>query len=451
MVVLLVSAMLERRRRLRHAFLLAASYLFYAAWNEKLIVLILASTWLDFFVGSAIDRARDPWRRRLLLVSLVGNLGILGLFKYYDFFASSLGRLLSAAGLDLSPTLLHLTLPVGISFYTFQTLSYTLAIYRREIRPTSDWLHFSLFVAFFPQLVAGPIVRASQFLPQLEADDEKGADAAATGTGLFRLLRGLSKKALLADPLAVALVDPVFASPESADLTAVIIAGIAFRFQIYLDFSGYSDIAIGCGRLLGFTLPENFRAPYKAASIGEFWGRWHLTLGSWFRDYVYLPLGGSRRGELRAHANLWATMALVGLWHGARWTFLIWGLYYAVLLSLERLTRHRWRMPRTLGVVVTFALGCVAGVIFRSDSLGQLTALAAALQRSDTLSPASGWAFALLLVAAVSHFVPRTSSERIERSFARLAATAQAAVCLAVVIAIYLASAEARPFYYFQF
>jgi D-alanyl-lipoteichoic acid acyltransferase DltB (MBOAT superfamily) len=282
-VVVAVATLLDGRAKLHQGFLLVASWLFYAAWDVRFLGLIVFSTFLDYFAALAIARAATPGRRRALLaVSLAGNLGLLGLFKYFDFFAESVERLLAALGVEASLPLLHLILPVGISFYTFQTLSYTIDVYRGTLEPRRSPVQFALFVAFFPQLVAGPIVRASEFLPQL--DEPRRYDDLTTGSGIYLILKGLVKKVVFADVLGTYLVNPVFADPAAHPGFWVLLAVYAFKFQIYGDFSGYSDVAIGCGRLLGFELPENFRSPFKSTSFTEYWRRWHMTLGSWFRD-----------------------------------------------------------------------------------------------------------------------------------------------------------------------
>ncbi len=459
-VVLLLSALLSRHRSLRHLLLLVASYVFYMAWNSLYLVLIVFSTLLDYWVGAAIHASQSPrLRRALLSVSLIGNLGLLGVFKYYGFFVDNLEHLLAVVGVTVSAPVLHVILPVGISFYTFQSLSYTLDIYWRRIPPARSLLEFSLFVAFFPQLVAGPIVRAREFLPQLETTPKVSEDIASSGLYLF--LKGMFKKVVFADLMGVMLVDPVFERPGAYGSIWMLLAILGFKLQIYCDFSGYSDMAIGCGRMLGYRLPVNFRSPYKAASVREYWTRWHISMGSWFRDYVFFPLGGSRGSPLRVSFNILATFLLVGLWHGASWTFVIWGGYYGVVICLERLLaphRHtpadaavvwRTRLPR---VFLTLFLTTIASAIFRVADLKQLGAVFHAIVTPTSWNANVEWVVLLVFVAAaVTHFLPERSKEGVEMIFVRLPALVQAIALVLVLIIVRLAMTQANPFYYFQF
>ena len=324
-------------RRGRHLLLLAASYAFYMSWNPWLAGLILGSTVLDFLVGLALERTRAPQRRKLiLLASITGNLGILALFKYADFFVLSLRDLLEGIGFHTDLHTLGILLPVGISFYTFQTLSYTIDVYRRRIDPTHHFIEFALFVAFFPQLVAGPIVKAHEFLPQLAEIKRFCWRRIESGTVLFMV--GLTKKILIADNLA-GLADPVFADPTAFVTRDLWLAMFCYGGQIYCDFSGYSDMAIAVARVLGYDLPRNFASPYLAVGMSDFWKRWHISLSTWLRDYLYIPLGGSRAGRLLTYRNLMITMLLGGLWHGASWTFVVWGAIHGVALIAAKLLR----------------------------------------------------------------------------------------------------------------
>ncbi len=320
--------------RARHLLLLLASYVFYMTWNPWLALLIFGSTATDYVVAIGMSRCHSPRSRRQLLVASVAiNLGVLALFKYADFFILSAKSLLEALGLQPNLSTLSLILPVGISFYTFQTLSYTIDVYRGRIEPERSFVNFALFVAFFPQLVAGPIVKASEFLPQLQSIkrfDWSRLDAAAL---LF--LVGLSKKVLLADNFA-GVADSVFADPARFKTADLWLAMFCYGGQIYCDFSGYSDMAIATAMALGFDLPVNFATPYLATSLSDFWRRWHISLSTWLRDYLYIPLGGSRGGRLFTVRNLMITMLLGGLWHGASWTFVIWGAIHGAVLSAAR-------------------------------------------------------------------------------------------------------------------
>ncbi len=399
------------RHRAQNLLLLVASYVFYGAWDWRFLGLIALSTVVDYAVGLQLAATDDVARRkRWLLVSLVTNLGILGAFKYFGFFADSLAGLAALGGLDLPRVTTEIVLPVGISFYTFQTLSYTIDIYRKRLQPTRGFLDFALFVAFFPQLVAGPIERASRLLPQVLSP--RKPTSAGFGSGCWLILRGLFKKVVLADNLAP-LADRVFES--GADVTGLetLLGVYAFAWQIYGDFSGYSDMARGLARLLGFELMLNFDLPYLATSPSDFWRRWHISLSTWLRDYLYIPLGGNRGGRAFVVRNLMLTMLLGGLWHGAAWTFVAWGLYQGLLLVAHRsaepaLTRLAptgpigARLWWGLRVVVTFHLACVGWLIFRAESFADLGRRVGTLVGSVTASiPEPGLALEWLPVLAV--------------------------------------------------
>lgn len=361
-----------RSLRAQNAFIVLASWLFYAWWDWRFLGLLLVSTFGDFVLGKALGMEDDPRKRkRLLGLSLFLNLGILGFFKYFDFFINGLAAALRAIGLEPHLPFLGLLLPVGISFYTFQTLSYTIDIYRRQIEPTRDPVAFAAFVSFFPQLVAGPIERARDLLPQFERTRTFEAERAKDG--LRQMLWGFFKKVAVADPCGD-IADTVFnLEPAGASGITLLGGALCFAFQIYGDFSGYSDIAIGCARLFGINLNRNFAYPYFARSIGEFWRKWHISLSSWLRDYVYLPLGGarSRSGRIR---NILIVFAVSGLWHGASWTFIAWGvlhgLYYlpeVVMGEQRRKNLPTWRdVPQMLLVFVAVT---AAWIVFRSTSL----------------------------------------------------------------------------------
>lgn len=355
---------LVRREGMRHAMLLLASYAFYMAWNPWLVLLIVGSTILDFAVGRALFRCESERRRKLLLAaSVVANLGVLAVFKYADFFIQSFGTLVEQFGFRADGRTLGLLLPVGISFYTFQTLSYTIDIYRRRIKPERSPLRFALFVAFFPQLVAGPIVKARDFLPQLATP--RRFDWRKLDAGLMLILVGLTKKVLIADNFAT-FVDPIFANPDRFTTTDLWLGMFCYAGQIYGDFSGYSDMAIGLARLLGFDLCINFASPYLATSLSDFWRRWHISLSSWLREYLYIPLGGSRGSRLKTMRNLMATMLLGGLWHGASWTFVIWGAIHGLALVVQKLYGWLTRGASSMGRMID-------GAPQRRHPLGVLT------------------------------------------------------------------------------
>lgn len=364
----LVLLLLFRTNRLRKLLLLAASYYFYSCWDWRFLGLILISTTVDYLVGGRLAVTAQPRvRKSLLMVSLCVNLGVLGFFKYFNFFIDSFSSLLASLGLHVGT--LDIILPVGISFYTFQTLSYTLDIYRGEIEPHDSYTDFALFVAFFPQLVAGPIVRAAHFLPQLK--EYKPLTHVNFYAGFQRFTYGLFKKVFVADRLAY-YSDPVFQNAGLFDGPSTWMGAIAYTLQIYYDFSGYSDMAIGTARMLGYDLGENFNFPYLSKSPREFWRRWHISLSTWVRDYIYIPLGGSWRGIRRTYFNVIVTMVLCGLWHGAAWTFVVWGGLHGVALAANRLWMGRdrgetGRLRSALGWAATMLFVVLGWVLFRAD------------------------------------------------------------------------------------
>jgi D-alanyl-lipoteichoic acid acyltransferase DltB (MBOAT superfamily) len=439
---------LRRHATLRELLLLAASYVFYGAWNPRYLLLLALSTLVDFAVGRALGATRSPtWRRVLLVLSLTFNLGLLAVFKYYNFFSSEAAAALRQLGFEVHPAQLDVVLPAGISFYTFQTINYVVDVYRGVLPPCRSLLEFAVFISFFPHLVAGPILRARTFLPQV-AREPVYDDAKATG-GLCRILLGLTKKVLFADFVGYALVDPVFKDLARAPALLVLLALYGYAVQIYNDFSGYSDIAIGSANMLGFDIPENFDRPYRAAGPREFWRRWHISLSSWLRDYLYIPLGGSRGPLVRTIATLMITMLLGGLWHGARWTFVVWGALHGLALVAERLSGEgRW------GRLATFHFVCLTWMFFRSDSLAQ--ALLGLRQMASAFSlPVldAGQVVALALVATslLIHFGDPEWKETVRRRFLQLAPPLQALAAGGVVLLVSGLAARARPFLYFQF
>ena len=360
--VLLVYYLLPRRARNTVLFLF--SLIFYA-WGEPVyVVLMLWSTALDYCCGLLTEKYRNTKKKKLgLIISLVGNLGLLCFFKYTDFF---LGTVNSLFGTSIGK--LGLPLPIGISFYTFQTMSYTIDVYRGEVRAQRNFLSFGAYVSLFPQLIAGPIVRYRDVAEQLEGRDYR---ADRFGDGVKRFVTGLGKKVLLANNVGLLWSAVSQTEPARLSTLGAWVGIIAFAFQIYFDFSGYSDMAIGLGKLLGFEFPENFNYPYISKSVTEFWRRWHVSLGSWFRDYVYIPLGGNRKGlpiQLRNIAVVWL---LTGLWHGASWNFVLWGVYYGLLLVVEKLFLLRWiQKAPALGRVYTLFAVLMGWVLFAFDDLG---------------------------------------------------------------------------------
>lgn len=357
-------------KKLRWILLLATSLFFYGFWKVEYLGLIFISAITDFFCARKMSETSDNKKRKLLLwLSLFVNLGVLGVFKYFNFFLDTIDDI---TGNPAGFSSVNLILPMGISFYTFQTLAYTIDVYRKEIVPERNFGIFSLYVTFFPQLVAGPIERASHLLPQLRTGHSFSTDRFVFG---FRLvLWGLFKKVVVADRLST-FVNPVYAASDSYNGLILLIATVFFAIQIYCDFSGYSDMAIGLARILGVDLMRNFRTPYFSESIGEFWSRWHISLSTWFRDYVYIPLGGNRVGRLRWNVNIFIVFLVSGLWHGANWTFVAWGALHGCYLVIENLSKplfHKWSaiaIVRPLRVLVCFTLVLIGWVFFRASDI----------------------------------------------------------------------------------
>ena len=385
--------------------LLVASYVFYGYWDWRFLALIWASTIIDFVVAQRISGAELPKvRKRWLKVSLIANLGFLGFFKYFNFFADSFASMLRSFGVEASNVDLNIVLPVGISFYTFQTLSYTIDVYRGHTKVVRNLEDFALYVAFFPQLVAGPIERSSQLLPQIQ-NPRKRVGESDFAEGLCLIISGLFKKVVIADSMAT-YANAIFATPADQLTGPEAIIGVyAFAFQIYGDFSGYSDIARGVSRWLGFNLMVNFRMPYFAPNITEFWRRWHISLSGWLRDYLYIPLGGNRKGKLMTYRNLMLTMLLGGLWHGASWTFVVWGALHGFYLAVHKMmggSRLRAMGPvrKLFGIVFTVHLVCLAWIFFRAESFDQAWSFLVAIATNWETSQ-----FAIFGMAFVTFYV----------------------------------------------
>lgn len=397
---LLLYWLVRKNLQARNLLIVAASYLFYGWWDWRFLGLLAFSSLFDYGVGLGLDRLAAPGKRKALLVASVAcNLTILGFFKYYDFFVESCARLLADLHLPFQPRLLHVILPVGISFYTFQSMSYALDVYRRAIPATRNVIHFLAFVSFFPQLVAGPIERASHLLPQF--GETRRITRAMIEEGVWLMLWGLFKKVVLADNFAP-LADLVFQGSSFSGPT-VVLGTLAFGLQIYCDFSGYSDIARGTARVLGFDIMFNFNLPYTATSLREFWRRWHISLSTWLRDYLYISLGGNRRGPARTYVNLLLTMLLGGLWHGAAWNFVLWGAWHGSGLMAERAAGNlkfqisNLKLARLAAWLATLLFVFYGWLLFRARSLDQIIAMTRAL--GDFSTP--GWfgSYALNLVA----------------------------------------------------
>ncbi len=461
----------------RALFLVAASYGFYfygtydtaieqpvplgpLGWSALCLGVIFVGSTIDFGIGRALGKVESPrGRKALLLVSVVYYLGALSVFKYWNFAADSLTSLLALWGLRVSPTHLRLVLPFGISFFTFETMSYTIDVYRRELEPAQSYLDYLLFVCFFPHLVAGPIVRPRQMLPQLAAPPRADADTQAQG--LFLIATGLAKKVVIGDYLAANLVGRAFGNPERYSSVELAVSVYAYAVQIYCDFSGYTDIAIGSALLFGYRLPENFDSPYAAASLQDFWRRWHISLSSWLRDYLYVPLGGSRHGPYKTYRNLLITMVLGGLWHGASYNFVIWGALHGGGLAMNRM----WQRARgdrhgssgflwnALALLLTFHFVCLAWVFFRAPTLDHawlmITRIARGTLGSSNLSP---HVLGLIGAGLALHAIPKDWVSRLQTGFARTPALVQGTILAATAYGLLLAAgAKAEPFVYGQF
>ena len=390
-VIVYVICRLLPMGRPRTIFLVLASYVFYMAWNPPFVLLLMFTTVLDYNVARAMGRADNPRHRKaLLMVSLCANLGVLSFFKYGTFFYANFRVVMSWLGVPVHPLPFAIFLPLGISFYTFQAMSYTIDCYRRARQPTNDLISYLLYVTFFPELVSGPIVRSGQFLPQVERHQRFQWPAFCMGCNL--ILMGLVKKMVLADNLAV-FVNQIYRNPAAASTAQAWVATWAFTAEVFCDFSGYTDIARGIAYLFGYRLPINFAQPYLATGFRDFWRRWHITLMSWLRDYLYISLGGSRKGERRTYLNLFATFVVSGMWHGASWTFIIFGAVHGVYVMTERVIFGRTGVPelqsgrRLVAVLVTVTLFTLSLVFFRSPSLDHAITM---FHRMFVLTPGGG-------------------------------------------------------------
>ena len=441
--------------RWQNLWLLAASYVFYGWWDWRFLLLIFVTSLSSF--GSGLLMERGERKRWVVASNICLNIGILAVFKYYNFFIENLCLLLGQAGLTLDAPTLSVILPVGISFYTFQSLSYTIDVYRGKLKPTRDVVAFFAYIAFFPQLVAGPIERATTLLPQMLKRRTFRYEEAVDG--LRRILWGFFKKMVIADNCALA-VNTIWADYDHASGLTLIMGILLFTFQIYGDFSGYSDIAIGTARLFGIKLMENFRLPYFSRSVGEFWRRWHISLMTWFRDYVYIPLGGSRSGPMLTIRNVLLVFLLSGLWHGANWTFVVWGLYNACMLLAERFLFHRSRNKQTVGwrdlllVLFTFLLVAFGWTIFRSANLGEAIGYFSQLGSSivsgnfGTISHGKqALVWCLLMIAIEWAQRRRQHPLQVEH----LNACVRWAIYYVLLLAVFFARGEEQAFIYFQF
>jgi alginate O-acetyltransferase complex protein AlgI len=451
-IVLAISWALMTRQALWKVFILAASYVFYAAADPRFCLLLAAITIVSQLSVHFIHRSDDERTRKLIMAGGVAfDLGILAVFKYYGFFVTDVGDVLDATGLGMPLPLLTIALPVGVSFFSFQAVTYVVDTYRRQTEPAS-LMDAAIYLSFFPHLVAGPIVRASEFLPQLKAP--RNPNRVAVGAGLTLIALGLVKKLMIADYLARELVDPVFAVPQAFAAPDALLAAYGYAAQIYCDFSGYTDMAIGLALMLGFVFPQNFNSPYRATGFRDFWRRWHMTLSRFLRDYLYIPLGGNRKGRIRTYVNLMITMTLGGLWHGASWNFVAWGAYQGTGLAAEHRLNGRFSfLPGWFRWFVTFNLIVLGWILFRTQDLtlfgDYMTALVTSGEATLYTVPVVG---AIALVVGLQ-LLPERETEGFELRIGRLNPIALG-VALAVVVLIAGATVPSQgvpPFIYFQF
>jgi D-alanyl-lipoteichoic acid acyltransferase DltB (MBOAT superfamily) len=451
-LALTLSWALMARPALWKPFILAASYIFYAAASPVFCLLLAGVTVWNAGAAQLMHRsASDRARARLCAAAVTGDLLALGVFKYYTFFAQSFARVFHDLGVGATVPLLTVALPVGISFYTFQAISYTVDVKRRVIEPAT-LLDTAVYLSFFPHLVAGPIVRAKEFLPQLATPRDPAKVAVSSGMTLIAI--GLVKKVVIADYLGRTIVDPVFAVPQAFHAPDVILAAYAYAAQIYCDFSGYTDIAIGLALTMGFVFPQNFNSPYRATGFRDFWHRWHMTLSRFLRDFLYIPLGGSRgRSRWFTYRNLMITMLLGGLWHGAAWTFVIWGGFHGAGLVGERLWAGRIRTPAWLRWLVTFHLVVLGWIVFRAESLSVTWQF---LKRLVAWGPGTLYSAPVLLaigVTIVPQLLPPRPFDRAQEWLGRVnpAALAVALGVLILFVAATVPSQGVPPFIYFRF
>ena len=442
----------------RITYVVLFSLFFYYKSSGVYFWILIFSSIVDYSLSRLIYvEAKQFYRKFYLILSLVINLGMLGYFKYTNFFIDNYNSLF-----DGNMKFEDIILPVGISFYTFQTLSYTIDVYRRELEPTKSFMDFLFFVSFFPQLVAGPIVRASDFIPQIY--EKLKLTKEDFNRALFLIIGGLIKKAVISDYISSNFVDRVFDAPNSYTAFENLMASYGYAIQIYCDFSGYSDIAIGLALLMGFWLPDNFRTPYQSASITEFWRRWHISLSSWLRDYLYISLGGNRKGKIRTYFNLFMTMLLGGLWHGASWKFVVWGVLHGLALVVEKFFGQCIKLPknvfvRAIQVVLTFHFVVFCWLFFRAKDFAtafqiadNITKLTFNLEQWQTIILGYKNVFLLIAIGVVWHFIPVKTLAGMQKTFSTLPLVAKAVLLGLIYWVVYAtASADTQPFIYFQF
>ncbi len=476
-IVLAGYSILHKKVVPRNAYLFLMSLFFYYKTSEFFFLLLIFSTLVDFFIGKAIYKSNKKIKRKLLVaLSVIVNLSVLSYYKYAEFFIESINYLFNVnfETVDLVAkwanqfagthfTIDRIILPVGISFFTFQTISYSIDIYRGKIKPLKSILDFGFYVSFFPQLVAGPIVRASEFIPQIH--NRYSITKQEFGMAIFLILNGLMKKLFVADYIAVNFVDRVFASPMTYGGFENLMAVFGYSIQVYADFSGYTDIAIGVALLMGFRLPVNFNSPYKALSTGEFWKRWHISLSTWLKDYLYIPLGGNRHGKLRTNFNLMLTMLLGGLWHGASWQFVIWGglngiglIVYKYWRQISPFRETRTWAVRFYAIFLTFIFISATRIWFRAESMQIANDIMTQIVQAFNLNKigeiilAYKNVFGIMIFALAIHWLSADFKEKYRQFFVRMPAWAKALSAVIIVFVIWqMRTADLQPFIYFDF
>jgi alginate O-acetyltransferase complex protein AlgI len=441
----------------RKIVILVLSWVFYGAWDWRFVALLIASALINWGAARALGQLPmgSKRRRAVLVAGVTANLGILIFFKYWGFFLTQVGETLRLLGWERDLPLMSIILPVGISFFTFQGMSYLIDVWRGKVKP-AGLLDVTLLMSFFAHLVAGPIVRASDLIPQFQRPARITREMAATG--LLLIVWGLFKKAVIASELATGLVDPVFFDPGAHGQWDLVAATYGYAVQIYCDFSAYSDMAIGLAALLGYRFPQNFNQPYRASSLQDFWRRWHMSLSSWLRDYLYIPLGGNRAGVAPPYGNLMITMLLGGIWHGASWTFVIWGGLHGGVLGLERLWRELkpklWpSLPKLIGIVVTFHIVCLGWIFFRSQTFSDALSFLGGFSRAQTMTyAATPLAVALILGGLATQALPERALEAAAMRLARLPALAVGVILAALMVGVEALRPQGiAPFIYYQF
>jgi alginate O-acetyltransferase complex protein AlgI len=468
LVFILYWFLFRRDIKSQNALLVIASYIFYGWWDWRFLSLIIFSSVIDYSIGIFLSKTEDAFKRKLLLwSSLAINIGFLGFFKYFNFFAESFAEAFTILGQNIEVNRLNIILPVGISFYTFQTLSYTIDVYRKKLEPTKDLIAFFAFVSFFPQLVAGPIERATNLLPQFYS--KRVFDYGKAADGMRQILWGLFKKIVIADNCA-AYANDIFNNYTDYNGSSLLLGGVFFAFQIYGDFSGYSDIAIGTARLFGFDLKKNFAFPYFSRDIAEFWRRWHISLSTWFRDYIYIPLGGSRGSQWKQIRNVFIIFLISGFWHGANWTFVAWGfinaLYFLPLLlfgmnrnylGVAGQNRIFPSLKEIFQISFTFFITVLAWIFFRADSVTIAIDYIFRLFTEglfalpDVRSVAMSVDLLLLMIFVLVEWLQRSKEHGLELDINKIPKLARWSIYYVLIITIWIYGGSSQAFIYFQF